>query len=516
MGMESSAPRYHLEINGIAEGPMTARELTWKIGRTSGDDVVLFRRDGSANWLPLEGNRSHLLQLAAVEAAAAEPPASPPKLKLKKREDATTPVPSETPPPFPTEPAASTPGGETPPPPPGAPGGVPLPESLEHADDNPPPPPGAPGYPSAPAVTPPPTPQLHSGTPAPPATPSAPPTPPIRLTTLLTVSFVVTLALAGYIFFLMPQDVTASAKRKTETSYTREISGLNYVVLTKDQAEAWKASALEKLTAFGAKAKAEAAASAGRSVTLTGPIQEIIAKHTAGARALSLAGINAKNLSYAYDPKSPKDVKALRSLELAMEIAEAYLPPACRGDMDGGRFSTVALAVRGVGFTNLQAAFEAEILPAERRLKAELAQLKPTADEAKLIARSTMYAVPSDINVVARGTSDTLGRLDLRLTPGDYVIIATAAPLGGAPAISWARRFKVKALAENDLSLDDSNVGTKGAESLWKAAETLAIEREIVAAVEQAGSLEAALHETQKLRDDIDEIKIKVGRMMDN
>ena len=83
--MESPAPRYHLEINGIAEGPMTAREMAWKIGMTGVDDVVLFRRDGSADWLPLEGNKEQIQQLVALESSAEGAPASPPKLKLKKR-----------------------------------------------------------------------------------------------------------------------------------------------------------------------------------------------------------------------------------------------------------------------------------------------------------------------------------------------------------------------------------------------------------------------------------------------
>ena len=516
--MQSSGDSYHLEINGIAEGPMTVRDLIWKIGMANNDDVILFRLEGSADWQPLEGNRERLQQLATGEPGQAAAPASPPKLKLKRRGDAPSPNGNETPPPFPSEPPTPPTSRETPPPPPGAPGSPVFPEVVEYTDDNPPPPPGAPGYqpiPPLPPATPPPVPQFNPGTQTPPSAPSKPKPPPVRIATLLTISFVITLGLVGYIFFLMPQDVAGSAQRKTETSYTREVSGMIYVVLTKSQAEAWKATSMEKLATFGAKAKAEANASTARSLPLTGPIQETIAKYTAGARALSLAGINAKNLSYAYDPSSPKDVKSLRTLELSMEIAEAYLPRECREDMEKGRFSTVALAVRGVGFTNLKAAFEAEILTVENRLKAEIAQVKPTADEAKGLARRTMYEVPSEIRATARGVSDNLGRFDLRLPPGDYVVIATAGPLGGTPSIDWARSFKVKPLTENTLRLEDANVGTKGEDSFWKTGDSLSIESDILAVLEQSERLNATLGQTQKLRADIDELKTQVGRMMD-
>jgi len=144
--MQSSGDSYHLEINGIAEGPMTVRDLVWKIGMANSDDVILFRLEGSADWQPLEGNRERLQQLATGEPAQAAAPASPPKLKLKKRCDAPSPNGNETPPPFPSEPPTPPSSLETPPPPPGAPVSPVLPEGFEYTDDNPPPPPGAPGY----------------------------------------------------------------------------------------------------------------------------------------------------------------------------------------------------------------------------------------------------------------------------------------------------------------------------------------------------------------------------------
>jgi len=511
--MQSSAENYYLEVNGIAEGPMTVRDLVWKIGMTNSDDVILFRTEGSADWQPLEGNRERLKQLASSEAGTVSSPPSPPKLKLKKRGDSPSPSGNETPPPFPSEPPASL---NTPPPPPGAPGYQPAPPILPATP--PPLPQFNPGNqaPPLPPTAPTPVPQFNPGSQAPPLPPAAPTPPPVRITTLLTASFVITSALAGYIFFLMPQDVAASAKRRTETSYTREVGGLNYAVLTKSQAEAWKEESLEKLASFGDKAKAEAAASAGRSLTTTASAQEITAKHAAAAKALALTGINAISLSKKYDRDSASDIRALRSLELAMEISAAYLPPECREDMDRGRFAEVALAVRGVGFRNLKSAFEAEILSAETNLRTELAQIRPTADEAKDLARKTTYEVPAEIDAVARGTSDVLGKFDLRLTPGDYYVIATAPPLGDSPSIAWARSFNVRPLTENNLILDDSNIGSKGDGSLWKTGDTLAIERDIATIVEQAGRLDSALNATEKLRADIDELKAKIGRLLDN
>ncbi len=517
--MHSQGDSYHIEINGIAEGPMSVRDLLWKIGTASSDDVILFRSEGSADWHPLEGNRERLQQLASAEPGSAAIPPSPPKLKLKKRGDAQTPAMSESPPPFPSEPPLPPASLETPPPPPGALNGPVSPEPFEYTDDNPPPPPGAPGYqpvPQALHATATPVPQLSTGTQATYSPPSAPPAPPVRISSILTAALVISAALAGYIFFLMPQDVTATAKRRTETSYTREVSGMPYAVLTKSQAEAWKKASMEKLAAFSSNAKSEAAASAGRSLSLSASTKEIIEKYTAAARALSLAGINAKNLGQGYDPKSSKDVKALRTLELAMEIAEAYLPPECKNDMQSGSFSAIALAVRGVGFKNLKSAYEAEILSTEDRIKAELAQIKPTSDAAKGLTRKTMYEVPADVSAEARGVSDSLGRFDLRLAPGDYYVISTANPIGDSPAIEWARAFKVKPLTENTLKLDDSNTGTKGEGSLWKTEETQAIERDIAAIVEQAARLNSAIGETQKLREDMDELKARVGRLLEN
>ena len=102
--MQSSGDSYHVEINGIAEGPMTVRDLVWKIGMAGNDDVIRFRQEGSGDWQPLEGNRDRLQQLASAEPGQAAAPASPPKLKLKRRGDAPSPSGNETPPPFPSEP----------------------------------------------------------------------------------------------------------------------------------------------------------------------------------------------------------------------------------------------------------------------------------------------------------------------------------------------------------------------------------------------------------------------------
>jgi len=522
--MESPAPRYHLEINGIAEGPMTARELAWKIGMTGGDDVVLFRRDGSGEWLPLEGNKDQIQQLVALESAAGGAPATPPKLKLKKRGETTTADPAETPPPFPTEPAAPTLGFETPPPPPGAPGGVPIPPVVEYTDDNPPPPPGSPGYPDTTQATHtfvPPPPQLSAigagqvSAPVASPAPSAPAAPPVRISTILVASLVITFGLVGYIFFLMEQDVAGSARRQGETSSSREVKGLRYTVLTKSKALEWKEAAKAKLAAFGDKAKTEATASGGRSVSTVTKAEEISAKYAAGARSLYLTCAKAKYLSIGFDEKSSKDINALRNLELAMESAEAYLPAGSRADLEAGRFIALAMAVRSGGFESLATAFENEIRSVESQLKEELVRIRPIADDAAGFARNTMFMVPPETAASASGSSDALGLFDLKLPPGDYVLIGTTETASDTPPSAWAQGFQVKPLEENSLRLNEGNLGSSGPDSLWKAGETRGIERDILSIKRQAERISAALKSLQTLRETITQSKEAMERLMD-
>jgi hypothetical protein len=515
--MQSSADSYHLEINGIAEGPMTVRELLWKVGMTNNDDVIYFRTEGSGEWQPMEGNLERLRQLAADSADMPASPQSPPKLKLKKRGESAPPIGSDTPPPFPSEPASTEYHIETPPPLPGGPDDFSSPPQFEYTDDNPPPPPGSPGYHSAPPPLQPtaaPAPQYNPNTP--PLPQSAPTPPPVGIATLLTVALVISTLVAIYVFFLMPQDVSASAKRRTESAFTREIRGLNYTILTKSEAEAWKAAALEKLSGFASKAKTEAAASTDRSLTLAVITENIITKHAAGAKALHMAAVNAHNLKNGYDAGSSSDVRSLRSLELAMEIAEPYLPSECRDDLANGRYGNVASAVRANGFSRLNSLFEEDIRTTETQLLAELAQIKPTADDAEGFAARTMYAVPSDVSSVAKGTTDTSGRFYLKLAPGDYYVIATTGPIGDMPPIEWAKGFKVRALADNILSLDDTNPGTGGSENLWKPQETAAMLRDINAIGKQAGVLSSTLNKTRKFRSDLDKLNDAIDRLLNN
>lgn len=522
--MESPAPRYHLEINGIAEGPMTAREMAWKIGMTGVDDVVLFRRDGSADWLPLEGNKEQIQQLVALESSAEGAPASPPKLKLKKRGETAAGDPAETPPPFPTGPASPTLGFETPPPPPGAPGGTPIPPVIEYTDDNPPPPPGSPGYPDttqAPNAFVPQPPQLsalgagHASAPVASSAPAAPATPPVRISTLLVASLVITFGLVGYIFFLMEQDVAGSARRQGETSSSREVKGLRYTVLTKSKAMEWKENAKAKLAAFGDKAKTEATASGGRSISTVMKAEEISAKYLAAARSLYFTCSNAKYVSISFDEKSSKDVNALRKLELAMESAEAYLPAGSRTYLEAGRFEDLARAVRSSGYESLATAFEDEIRSVESQLKEELVRIKPIAEDAAGFARKTMFMVPPETAASAVGSSDALGLFDLRLSPGEYVLIGTTETTSDTPPTAWAQGFQVKPLEQNALSLNEGNLGSTGSDSLWKPEETRGIERDILSIKRQAERISAALKSLQTLRNTITQSKEAMERLME-
>jgi hypothetical protein len=500
---------------------MTAREMAWKIGMTGVDDVVLFRRDGSADWLPLEGNKEQIQQLIAMESAAECAPPSPPKLKLKKRGETSAADPAETPPPFPTGPSAPPLGLETPPPPPGASGGVSLPPLIEYTDNNPPPPPGFHGYPAnthAPNTFVPPAPQLNaigSGQASAPMTPPAPAAPPVRISTLLVASLVITFSLVGYIFFLMEQDVAGSARRQGETSSSREVKGLRYTVLTKPKALEWKETAKAKLAAFADKAKTEAAASGGRSMNTAVKAEEISAKYIAAARSLYFTCSNAKYLSISFDEKSSKDINALRKLELAMESAGAYLPAGSRTDLEAGRYDDLAKAVKSSGYESLAAAFEDEIRSVESQLKEELELIRPIADDAAGFARNTMFVVPPEIAHSAVGSSDALGLFDLKLSPGDYVLIGTTETASDTPPTAWAQGFKVKPLEENTLKLHEGNLGSTGSDSLWKPEETRGIERDILSIKRQAERISVALKSLQTLRTTIMQSKEAMERLME-
>ncbi len=506
-GMESSAPRYHLEINGITEGPMTAREMAWKIGMASADDVVLYRREESEQWTPREGNIDQIHRLATSEDAAEIPAALPPKLKLKKREEETHGDATRSPVPFHISQEAAAQGFDSAPPPPGGSGNIHAFPGLEHTDDNPPPPPGAPGYPA-------PTPGVHAGVPPPPQpgnantgttqapfAPSAPSAPPVRVSSLLMSAFVITLGLVGYIFFLMKQDVAGSARRQAETSSNREIKDLRYTVLTKAKALEWKESAKARLTAFGEKAKVEAAASEARSMAMIKKAEQIRSQYSSEARSLYQACAHARFLSIAYDQNSAQDIKALRRLELAVESAEAHLPPGTRADLKAGRFASVAMAAKSAGLESLVSAFEITAKPLEARLAEELVRIRPLAEEAAGFARKNMYVVPDEIVASAVGSSDALGLFDINLAPGDYFLIGASDLSTEAPTTVWAQALQVRPLVENTLRLNEGNLGNIGPDSLWKPDETRVAERDILSIKRQAERISEALKSLQALRE---------------
>ena len=496
--MESPATRYHLEINGIAEGPMSAKELTWKAGMASPDDVLRYRKQGSDEWLPLGGHLEAIKQQAAQDSAAEAHVASPPKLKLKKKSEAPPPFPSETPPPFPSE---------APPLPPDYGSGSPFVPDFEYTDDNPPPPPGAPMAPM---------PQLGMGTHAmpsqQPSAPATPPHPPAKISSLLVASLVVSVAITVYIFFLMKQDVAGSATRRPDVTGTPELRGLKYTVLTHSEAESWKSAALEKLADFGAKAKTESDASVGRVRPLVGKADDLATKYAACSQALFLAGTNAKVLDISNTPGAPADIKSLRTLEAAMEIAEPYLSPTARTNMEGTRFGAVALAVTLEGFPKLVTEYEAEIRELESKLSAERDINRPIDGAAGSFLSKMMYAVPEEVSATERGTADSRGQFTPKLTPGDYYIIATAERGTEVKPSQWAVGFTVKALADNSVQLSDANLGNKSPDSLWKPADTLSAEQNILAIRAQATSIRAVLEKIQTVRRNIEQRKKDLER----
>jgi len=497
--MESPAPRYHLEINGLPEGPMSAKELIWKAGMASHDDVMRWRKEGSEEWLPMTGHLDSIKQQAAHDASAEAPAATPPKLRLKKKNETPPPLPPETPPPFPME---------APPLPQEDGSGSPFVPEFEYTDDNPPPPPGAPMAP---------VPQLSMGThgsPSPvPSAQATPPPPPPKLSSLVVVSLVVSVAITAYLFFLMKQDVASSVTRGAGTAGSREASGVKYVVLKKSEAESWKSSALEKLAAFGTKAKTEADASAGRVRPLVIKADDIATKYAACSRALFLAGTNAKFLGISYSPGAPADIKSLRTLEAAMEIAEPYLSSGARTDMDGGRFGSVALAVSMQGFPKLVSEYDAEIRDLEAKLNAEIALVRPIDDDAAGFLSKMMFSVPEEASVTVSGTADSVGRFTPKLRPGDYVVIAATDRSTETRPSQWAVGFSVKALADNVITLNDANIGTNGPASLWKPADTLSAEQNIRSIRAQAASIREVLTKIQEVRINIEQRKKDLERL---
>ena len=497
-GMESTATRYYLEINDVPEGPMSAKALTWKAGMASREDVLRYRKEGSDEWLPLDGDLDSIKQQAAQDSAAEAPVASPPKLKLKRKNEAPPPFPTDSPPPFPTD---------YPPPPPGDDSGAPFVPDFGYDDNNLPPPPGAPMAPM---------PQLGMGTHGmpsqQPSAPATPPHPPAKLSSLMVASLVISLAIAIYIFFLMKQDVSGSATRRSDVTGTPELRGLKYTVLTHSEAESWKSAALEKLAAFAAKAKTESDASAGRVSPLVGKADDLATKYAACSQALFLAGTNAKVLGISYTPGAPADIKSLRTLEAAMEIAEPYLSPAARTDMEGTRFGSVALAVTVEGFPKLVTEYEAEIRELESKLSAELDIIRPIDDAAGSFLSKMMYAVPEEVSATESGTADSRGQFTPELTPGDYYIIATAERGTEVKPSEWAVGFTVKALADNVVQLNETNLGNNSPDSLWKPADTSSAEQNIIAIRAQATSIRAVLEKIQTVRRNIEQRKKDLER----
>ena len=497
--MESTATRYYLEINGIPEGPMSAKDLVWKAGMASSDDVLRYRKEGSDEWLPLDGDLDSIKKQAAQDSTAEAPVASTPKLKLKKKNEAPPPFPTDSPPPFPTD---------CPPPPLGDDSGAPFVPDFGYDDNNLPPPPGAPMAPM---------PQLgmgsHSAQNQQPSAPATPPHPPAKISSLLVASLVLSIAITVYIFFLMKQDVIGSATRSSEITGASELSGLRYTVLTHSEAESWKSAALEKLAAFGTKAMAESEASVGRIRPLVAKADDLATKYAACSQALFLAGTNAKVLGISYTPGAPADIKSLRTLEAAMEIAEPYLSPAARTDMEGAKFGSVALVVTMEGFPKLSTEYDIEIRELETKLSAELDLIRPIDEAAATFLRKMMFAVPEEVSATLSGTADSRGQFSPKLAPGNYYVVAATERGNEVKPSQWAVGFTVKALADNVIQLNEANLGNKSPESLWKPADTLSAEQNIASIRAQATSIRAVMEKIQTVRRNIEQRKKDLERL---
>jgi hypothetical protein len=331
---------------------------------------------------------------------------------------------------------------------------------------------------------------------------------------LLLASLLISTLIAGYVFFLMKQPVNGSATASIGTGSPREVKDVSYAILTRQAGLKWKTASLEKLVLLGNKAKDETAASSGRADTLLAGTNELTAKYGAECRALFMVATNARYLSINFDAKAKADIKALRELESAADLAEAYLSPATRADLTGRRYQSVALATKMEGFPGLSAAFEKEIRLPEAQLTEEYERLRPIVEDATTFLGAMMYVVPEEIPAEARGWTDEFGRFEPKLAPGGYYVVASkdAAP-DGSP-LGWAIGFHVKALTENSLSLDDHNLGKKAPESLWQRTDTLAAERDISAIKERARQVRTLLDNIRELRAEIGQRQADVNRLL--
>lgn len=499
--MEPKAIRYHLEINGIAEGPMSAKDLAWKIGMANGDDVILFRREGEGQWTPLEGNRDAIMRLAEDEQAAPTEHPSPPKLKLKRRGESVAPQVSP-------EDAPSSP--------PPIPGALPQAEPMTDAD-TPPPPPGAPDS-SDDALTPAqnfiPTTQSNQGTSLPPPAAGQPILQPPRIAPLLIASFLITAVIAGYLFFFMGQPVAGSARASMGTSGARQARDLRYSIISHQVGQRWKATAIGKLTVLGDNAKAVVTSSSASTDRILAEADELAQKYSAECRSLFMVGTNARYLGISDDHRSKPHVKATLQLESASDIAEGYLSEATRADLAGGRYKSVALAARNEGFPRLAEAFEKDVRATEAALEAEYARLRPVVDEALRFLDSMKYVVPAGTEVLATGTTDESGRFEPSLSPGSYYFVATQAGTPGEKKLEWAVSFTVKPLNENTVTLDDRNRGDSSPEALWQAADTHAAENAIAAAEQRAQRVGESLNRIREIRAGIIQFRGDLDRLL--
>jgi hypothetical protein len=216
------------------------------------------------------------------------------------------------------------------------------------------------------------------------------------------------------------------------------------------------------------------------------------------------AGANSRNLSNGFSDANKSDIKTLRTLEAATEIAAPYLGPDVRTELEKNHFGAVTMMVRSEGFTNLRKAFDEEIRELEAQLAAELALIRPVADDAKDFADKMMYVLPSDVSVAASGTTDALGLFDPNLTPGEYVVIATTEHGDEAKPNRWGLGFTVIPLTENYIKLNESNLGSNAPASLWKPADTQAAERNIAAIRTQAARIREVADKIESVRRNIE------------
>ena len=461
--MDSEPKPYILETNGVVEGPLSVKDILWKVSAAQPDDVLRMRRTDSTDWSDPRLRLSELVNGPASEEKNPPRDDAPPKLKLRLAPRKTDQAGNEMPPPALAQPGAAR--------------GEPEPSvSQEYTDENPPPPPPFDAF-VEPDTAPPPPPEsagvaaagatgMPSGSSAHPATQPTPP----PWKALLIVSAALTACIAGYVLLLMRQPVMANI-----TGGTSEISTARYFVFTESQADAWKKATRVRMDDLGERAAREAAESAAKHSELLADTDDVVARFRAGIDALRTVVTNARRLKGGFDTGDRNDVRRHLELEAALDIASPYLDGVVWRELENRNYASIMQAALINGLSQIEADYQKRIAAVESKLRQAEDSLSITHDASQRYVSELMYSPTPGTEMEAEGAADRRGRFETDLRPGDYYVVASSTDTVNGRRF-WGVPLKVKPLEDNLLFLEEDNEGYSSQESLWKPEDAQKVE----------------------------------------